>query len=126
MDMMDIKNTTRKKNPPIKFKLIKEFVLGKNYELSLVLIGNDLSRKLNKQHKKIDKPTNILTFPLSKTVGEIFINLTLSKKQSLRFERKYNDFVGFLFIHGLLHLKGYEHSSKMEEEEKKVRNKFNL
>ena len=126
MDMMDIKNTTRKKNPPIKFKLIKEFVLGKNYELSLVLIGNDLSRKLNKQHKKIDKPTNILTFPLSKTAGEIFINLPLSKKQSLRFERKYNDFVGFLFIHGLLHLKGYEHSSKMEEEEIKVRNKFNL
>jgi len=124
--MIDIKNTTRKKKPPIKFKLIKEFVLGKNYELSLVLIGNDLSRKLNKQHKKIDKPTNILTFPLSKTVGEIFINLPLSKKQSLRFDRKYNDFVGFLFIHGLLHLKGYEHSSKMEEEEIKVRNKFNL
>jgi len=123
---MDIKNTTRKKNPPIKFKLIKEFVLGKNYELSLVLIGNDLSRKLNKQHKKIDKPTNILTFPLSKTAGEIFINLPLSKKQSLRFERKYNDFVGFLFIHGLLHLKGYEHSSKMEAEEKKIRRKFNL
>ena len=123
---MDIKNTTRRKNPPIKFNLIKEFVLGKNYELSLVLIGNDLSRKLNKQHRKIDKPTNILTFPLSKNAGEIFINLPLSKKQSPRFDRKYSNFVGFLFIHGLFHLKGYEHSSKMEEEEKKVRSKFNL
>ena len=101
-------------------------VLGKKYSLSLVFIGDKLSKKLNNKYRKINKPTNILTFPLSKKEGEIFINLNLSKKQSSKYDRKYNDFIGFLFIHGLFHLKGYEHSSKMESEEKKVRKKFNL
>ncbi len=123
---MDIKNNTRKKTPSIQFNKIKESVLGKDFELSLVFIGDKLSLKLNKEYRKINKPTNILTFPLSKNEGEIFINLSLSKKQSLKFGRKYGDFIGFLFIHGLLHLKGYEHSSKMEAEEKKIRRKFNL
>ncbi|MEA2112459.1 MAG: rRNA maturation RNase YbeY [Patescibacteria group bacterium] len=123
---MDIKNNTRKNNPSVQFDKIKESVLGKKYELSLVFIGDKLSLKLNKKYRKINKPTNILTFPLSKNEGEIFINLGLSKKQSIKFGRKYDDFIGFLFIHGLLHLKGYEHSSKMEVEEKKIRRRFNL
>jgi len=124
--MFNIRNTTRRKNPKIPFQKIKEEVLGKKYELSLVLIGDKLSQKLNKKYKKINKPTNILSFPLSKISGEIFINLNLAKKQSLKLERKYTDFIGFLFIHGLLHLKGYEHSSKMEREEKKIRDKFKI
>ena len=123
---MDIKNTTHKKKPNLPFNKIKEFVLGKKYELSLVFIDDKLSFKLNKQYRKINEPTNILTFPLTANEGEIFINLALATKQARQFERKKDDFVGFLFIHGLLHLKGYEHSSKMEREEKKVRTKFNL
>ncbi len=123
---MDIKNTTRKKNPNLPFQKIKESVLGNGYDLSLVFIGDKLSKKLNNKYRKINKPTNILTFTLSKNEGEIFINLNLSKKQSSKYERKYTDFVGFLLIHGLLHLKGYEHSSKMEVEEKKIRKKFKL
>ena len=123
---MDIKNTTRKNNPSLPFKKIKEKVLGKKYELSLVFIGDKLSQKLNKQYRKINKPTNILTFPLSKNTGEIFINLNLAKKQAFKFERNYTDFVGFLLIHGFMHLKGYSHSAKMESEEKKIRKIFNI
>ncbi len=123
---MDIKNTTRKKNPALPFQKIQEEVLGKKYELSLVLIGDKLSQKLNKKHRKINKPTNILTFPLSKSAGEIFINLNLAKKQAPKFDKNYTNFIGFLLIHGLMHLKGYEHSSKMEKEEKKIRDRFNL
>ena len=124
--MFQIKNNTRKNKPTVPFDKIKQAVLGKEYETSLVLIGNQLSQRLNREYRKINKPTNILTFPLSKDSGEIFINLNLAKKQSIQFERKYNEFIGFLFIHGLLHLKGYKHSSKMEREEKKIRRKFNL
>jgi len=124
--MFQIKNNTRKNKPAVPFDKIKQVVLGKEYEVSLVLIGDQLSQRLNREYRKINKPTNILTFPLSKDSGEIFINLNLAKKQAIQFERKYNEFIGFLFIHGLLHLKGYEHSSKMEKEEKKIRRKFNL
>ena len=124
--MIEIKNTTRKKNPSLPFQKIQEKVLGKKYELSLVLIGDKLSKKLNNQCRKINKATNILTFPLSKTEGEIFINLNLAKKEAPKFDKNYTNFIGLLLIHGLMHLKGYEHSSKMDKEEEKIRKFFKL
>jgi probable rRNA maturation factor len=105
---------------------IKNEVLGKDYDLSLVFIGDKLSKKLNKQYRGKNKPTDVLSFPLSKTDGEIFINLRLAKKEASEFERTYSNFIGFLFIHGLIHLKGFEHSSRMESEESKIRGKFQL
>ena len=123
---MDIKNTTRKNIPRIPLNKIKEFTLGKKYELSLVFIGDKLSRQLNKKYRKINRPTTVLAFPLSENSGEIFINLSSAKKQSAQFGKKYGNFVGFLFIHALLHLKGYEHSSKMEREERRIGKKFDI
>ena len=126
LNMFDIKNTTRNNNPNLPFQKIKEKILGKKYELSLVFIGDKLSKKLNNQYRKINKATNILSFNLTETAGEVFINLNLAKKQAYKFNKNYTDFVGLLLIHGLLHLKGYQHSSKMESEEEKIRKFFNL
>ena len=105
---------------------MKEAVLGKDYDLSLVFIGNKRSQKLNKEYRDKDKPTNILSFPLENTQGEIFINLAFSKKHAKDFGRTEKNFVAFLFIHGLFHLKGYDHGSTMEKEEVKIRNKFDV
>jgi probable rRNA maturation factor len=123
---VEIKNTTKGKLPRLPFENIKNEVLSKNYELSLVFIGDKLSKKLNREYRQKDKPTNILSFSLSKTDGEIFINYPLSKKQAKKYERKFSDYIGFLLIHGLHHLKGMEHSSRMEVQEAEVRKKFNL
>lgn len=89
---------------------IKNKVLGINYELSLVFASDALTRRLNRIYRGIDKPTNILAFPLSKTSGEIFINPSRAKPFSVK----------YLFIHGLLHLKGTEHGDTMEQAEKKL------
>ncbi|MBU4480373.1 rRNA maturation RNase YbeY [Patescibacteria group bacterium] len=121
-----IKNTTKGKLPSLPFENMKNEVLGKKYELSLVFIGDKLSRRLNKEYRKKDKPTNILSFPLSDTTGEIFINLSFAKKEAKKFDRDFSNFIGFLVIHGLVHLKGFEHSSRMEEKEIKIRKKFNI
>lgn len=123
---LDIKNNTKGKFPNLPFVDIKNEVLGKDYDLSLVFIGDKLSRRLNREYRKKDKPTDILSFPLSKNDGEIFINLRLAKKEASHFGRTYSNFLAFLFIHGLVHLKGFEHSSKMERQETKIRNKFNI
>jgi len=97
-----------------KFKKIKDEILGKKYELSLVFCGNALSRKLNRIYRGKDKPTNVLSFPLSKNSGEIFINLS-----------KIGEFSpAHLFIHGCLHLKGMRHGSKMEKVEKQLLKKW--
>ena len=101
-------------------------MLGKDYELSLVFIGATESRKLNNKWRQKDKPTNVLSFPLSETAGEIFITPSKAKKEAPSFDRKYDNFTAFLFIHGLAHLKGLDHGDEMEAIEAKARKKFNI
>jgi len=122
-----IGQTARLKPPTLPYKKIKEVVLGSKYELSLVFIGHKLSRDLNFKYRKKDKPTNVLSFPLSETEGEIFIDLRRARDQARSFNnRSYRQFVGFLFIHGLLHLKGMEHGVKMDRKETELTKKFGL
>ncbi|MDO8569193.1 MAG: rRNA maturation RNAse YbeY [bacterium] len=92
------------------FEKIKNKILGSDYELSLVFASDILTRRLSRTYRGIDKPTNILAFPLSKTSGEIFINRSRAKPFSIK----------YLFIHGLLHLKGMEHGDTMVQAEKKL------
>ncbi|MEI7513231.1 MAG: rRNA maturation RNase YbeY [bacterium] len=125
---VDIKNFTRGNVPHSDLPLcaIKDKVLGKNYELSLAFVGDTRSRKLNKIYRGKDKPTNILSFELSKTSGEIVINPRLAKKEATKFNRSYKNFLCFLFIHGVHHLKGMQHSSTMDKAEEKIRKIFNI
>ncbi len=74
----------------------------------------------------LNKPTNILSFPLDKKSGEIFITLSVAKKEAPNFDRTFSNFVAFLFIHGLMHLKGHDHSDTMERAESKLRKKFGI
>ena len=105
---------------------LKNKIIGKNYDLSLVFIGDKLSKKLNKKYRKKDKKTNVLSFSLTNNDGEIFININETKRQSRVGKYNFNDFLKYLFIHSLLHLKGYKHSSKMEDEEQKILRKFKM
>lgn len=112
-------NLTKSTPPRVPFVAIKDKILGSSYELSLVFAPSSLSRKLNRQHRNKDYPTNILSFPLDAKTGEIFLDLSQSKKDAPNFEMNYTKFVKFLFIHGCLHLKGMQHSSTMEKQEQK-------
>src|SRR5688572_6712573 len=97
---------------------LKNKILGRDYELSLVFTNSRLSRKLNSTYRGKNKPTNVLSFPLSKKSGEIFIDQDTAKKEAKYFGMTYSNFIKYLFIHGLLHLKGMRHGRKMEEAEK--------
>ena len=105
---------------------MKEAVLGKRYELSLVFIGTTRSRKLTKTYRKKDKVSNVLSFPIDKDSGEIFITPEIAKREAKRFGKTPRQQMGFLFIHGLLHLKGYSHGSKMESKEKALSRRFSV
>ena len=104
------------------FSRLKNTVLGRQYELSLVFIDQKRSRELNKTYRKKNKPTNVLSFPLSKKSGEIFIDLVTSKSEAKKFGMSFTQFVKYLFIHGILHLKGMRHGATMENAEKKLLN----
>lgn len=125
-DRFTITNKTKSTLPSVPFAKMKDAALGADYSLSLVFIGNLKSRQLNKAYRDKDKPTNILSFPLDKNTGEIFINLNIAKKEASKFERNFTNFVAFLFIHGLMHLKGMEHGSTMDKAETKLREKFRI
>jgi probable rRNA maturation factor len=122
----DIANKTKRPLPRVPFSRIKDAVLGPNYELSLVFIGSTRSRALNREYRGKDYATDILSFPLSETEGEIFIDLAKSRKEAPLFDRSFDNFIAFLFIHGLFHLKGYDHGSTMESKEERIRKKFNI
>ena len=104
------------------FSRLKNTVLGRQYELSLVFIDQKRSRELNKKYRRKNKPTNVLSFPLSNKVGEIFIDLDTATKDAKKFGMSFREFVKYLFIHGLLHLKGMRHGATMETAEKKLLN----
>jgi len=119
-------STTGTRPPRVPFRRISTKVLGKDYDLSLAFISSARSRALNKRWRRKDRPANVLSFPLDANAGEIFIDLTLAKRQAPDYGESYRHFVGHLFIHGLLHLKGLPHGSKMEREENALRRKFGL
>lgn len=121
-----IVNKTKNRLPTLPFSLIKDSVLGKNYDLSLVFVGDKKSHSLNKKYKDKDKPASVLSFPLSNKEGEVFINLTLVKKEASSTQKSYSGFIGLLFVHSLFHLKGFKHGSIMDRKELEVRKKFNI
>ncbi|MCK9345089.1 MAG: rRNA maturation RNase YbeY [Candidatus Pacebacteria bacterium] len=123
---LSITNTTKGKLPRLPFAKMTEAVLGKEYECSLVIVSPKKSRELNLAYREKDNSTNILSFPLSDDEGEIFIDLAKARTEAPLFDRSYTNFVGFLFIHGLLHLKGLDHGTKMENAEKKIRAMFKI
>jgi len=108
------------------FARMKDAILGKKYDLSLVFVDGREGRKLNKLYRKKDYATDILSFPLSKTEGEIVINQKAADKKAKTFDREPINYLQFLFIHGCVHLKGYAHGSRMESEERKFRKKFKI
>ena len=123
---LTITNTTKGKLPRLPFAKIAEAVLGKEYDCSLVIVSSKKSQDLNRTYREKDYPTNILSFPLDESEGEIFLDLKKAREDAVNFDRTYTNFIGFLFIHGLFHLKGHDHSAKMENAEKKVRALFKI
>lgn len=119
-----IRCTTKHSPPQLPLVHIKNSVLEKTYELSVAFVGDRRSRTLNLRYRNKDTPTNVLTFPLSPKSGEIIIALPQARREAKRFDMTYRTYVGYLFIHGLLHLKGLRHGGRMDREEKRLLNRF--
>ena len=78
---------------------MKSAALGNEYELNLVIVGKDEIRKLNKSYRNIDEATDILSFPISRKEGEIFLCPEIALKEAPHFGRNYDNFIKYLFIH---------------------------
>ena len=108
----------------MEFNRVKNEILGKDYSLSIAFVDAKKSREINKKYRNKDKPTDILSFALSKNTGELILCKEIIKRELKKFNRTFRQFLGFLVIHGMLHLKGMEHSSRMERAEAKYDQKY--
>jgi probable rRNA maturation factor len=106
------------------FLTLKNEILGKKYSLSIAFVEKAKMKELNKKYRGKNSPTNILSFPLSKNEGEILLCPAVIKTETKKFNRNFRELLGFLVIHGCLHLKGMAHGSTMEKQESKYDQKY--
>ncbi len=93
--------------------------------MSLVLTGDQRIRELNRNFLEIDRPTDVLAFPLADPeslgdseravfLGEIYISVETARAQAAAAKTPYPREVARLAVHGLLHLLGYDHETRAE------------
>lgn len=102
------------------------------FSLEVNFVNEETIQEINRQYRKIDRPTDVISFAFLDEVeneikiqgdvmlmlGEIFISVDQAKQQAKEYEHSLHRELCFLFVHGLLHLLGYDHQN--EEEEKKM------
>lgn len=112
----------------------KKVLLGENREtetLSLAFVGKEEMQKLNKKFRKKNKPTDVLSFDLTthyslptinSELGEIIICPDVVKENAKKYEVTAKSEMLKVFVHGILHLCGYDHEkSDREAEEMEAR-----
>ena len=104
-----------------------------NKEIELIITSDDEIRELNREYRSIDKDTDVLSFPYEdmpmSPLGSIVISSDHIQSKAKEFGHKNADELALLFIHGLLHLVGFDHevdNGEMREEEAKLIEKFSL
>ena len=85
-------------------------------ELSLEVVGNQRIRRLNRQYRRQDHPTDVLAFPLREAsgprtplLGDVVISFPRAVEQASQYGHSIEEELIKLLIHGILHLKGYDH-----------------
>jgi probable rRNA maturation factor len=79
--------------------------------LTIVFVSRAVSQKLNVQFRGKKKPTDVLSFaPVEKgSLGELVLCMPVLKKQAREHDLSLNEEVGYMNLHGILHLLGYDH-----------------
>ncbi|MBH8597391.1 rRNA maturation RNase YbeY [Thermoactinomyces sp. CICC 10523] len=100
-------------------------------EVAVTIVDNEKIHQLNREYRGIDRPTDVLSFPLWEPdeewvideeeeevmLGDIVISLPKAKEQAAEYGHTLARELGFLAVHGFLHLLGYDHETEQEEKE---------
>ncbi len=102
-------------------------------EIELIVTDVQEMQEINKEHRRIDKATDVLSFPYEAMpmtpLGSIVICSEYIEQKAKELGHTNNDEFALLFIHGLLHLLGYDHEiddGEMRQEEARLIQEFNL
>ena len=111
-------------------KAFKVLNLSFDPVVSVSFIDNEEIHKINKEYRKIDRPTDIISFAfldnedrakeyasgMPVILGDVYISLDKADEQAKEYGHSMKRELCFLFVHGLLHLLGYDHMTKEDEE----------
>lgn len=131
--LLDTKNLTvthmTKKVPPLDGAFLshtKDVILKKKYELSVTCVGPKVMQDINKKHRDLDKPTDILSFPIDETIGEIYLCFDMIEKKAKLFNISIKQYTEYVILHGMVHLLGYDHGEEMDALEKKYTKRLHI
>ncbi len=79
---------------------------------------------MNKEYRKKSYKPNVLSFPLGKEEGEIFLNVRCAAREAKAFGVRLDERLALLFVHGCFHLKGLSHGRIMEQQERRTLQRF--
>jgi probable rRNA maturation factor len=130
MKIIDLENQT---NITINIDLLEEIAQSMTTrEIELIITDNKTMQALNSEHRSKNKATDVLSFPIDiafegetipgMPLGSIVISADLVKEKSVEFGHRIEDELSLLFIHGLLHLLGFDHEVDNGEMRKKEKN----
>ena len=99
-----------------------------DYVISVIFTNSSEIQKINRQYRNIDLSTDVISFAMldsttieSKEIevelGDIFINTEFAHQQAVTYGHSVSREYAFLFVHGLLHLLGYDHLNEQAERE---------
>lgn len=143
---MDLEIYDDTKNvPEEKIKLIEDILnfagsylkLPENTEMSVTLTDNEHIHEINKKYRGVDKPTDVISFAIEeddpdevpiilpedeefdipKNIGDIMVSMDKVKEQAEYLGHSEDRELGFLVVHGFLHLNGYDHMKEEDEKE---------
>lgn len=115
-----------------------ELKLDQNFEVSITIVNNDKIQEINREYRSIDQATDVISFAiedddeedfdvlfneefdveefhLPRLLGDIFISIDKADEQAKEYGHSFERELGFLTVHGFLHLNGFDHQTDEEE-----------
>jgi probable rRNA maturation factor len=101
-------------------------------EVSVTFVTNERIHEINKEYREKDAPTDVISFAMEelgdgevemtgegmpRVLGDIIISVEKANEQAVDYGHSFIRELGFLAVHGFLHLLGYDHMDEVEEEE---------
>lgn len=129
-------NAAAKRLRSLPWRKMKEAILGKRFQASIALVSESEMRRVRRILRAQKKyrfnsghALNVLSFFFGEGEGEILLNKNQIQKEAKALGEPFQKRIVYLYVHGLLHLKGYDHkkgknAQKMEKQEKKFLSVF--
>ncbi|WP_107942483.1 rRNA maturation RNase YbeY [Metasolibacillus fluoroglycofenilyticus] len=136
IDFLDETDSVQKAHIDLVERLLqyaaKEEQVDDGSELSITFVTNEAIHEINREYRDKDQPTDVISFALEelgegeteiigeglpRVLGDIIISVERTQEQAEEYGHSFERELGFLALHGFLHLLGYDHMNEQDEKE---------